>query len=79
MKHRKDPIPINPDTLKLGGALEGHSLEKKCNENKGDVDVVWDEDADLWWYGSDMPLCGTSGYAIVLGEYVIDYYPILMH
>lgn len=76
---KEERIPINPDTGALGGSLEGHSLTKKCNENWDRVDIVRSENADLWEYSSDMPLCGTSGYAVVLGEYVLAYKPICMH
>lgn len=79
MKHIEKRIGINTDTLELSGELKGHSLTYKCNEHKDKLDVIFDEDVDLWYYKSNMPLCGTSGYAIVKGEYVIDYKPICIH
>jgi hypothetical protein len=87
-------IPINRDTYELGGDLQGHKLDHLCDagEIKYARGSTWlprdffstyleyqKEGADLWLYKSDMPLCGTSGYAIVLGEFVLRYAPIVMH
>ncbi len=87
-------IGINRDTYELNGDLEGHSLDHRCDagEIKYAQGSIWlprdffneylkykEEGADLWWYRSNMPLCGTSGYAIVLGEFVLRYAPLVMH
>jgi hypothetical protein len=99
-----DRIPINRDTLELGGKLGGHKLERRCSFDcapgqkygtaeyglseslaeygtsiRALLEKYGDEGAEIWWYASTMPLCGTSGYAVVLGEYVLQYFPVCMH
>ena len=87
-------IPINRDTYELGGDLQGHKLDHLCDagEIKYAQESAYlprdffetylqykKEGGDLWWYRSEMPLCGTSGYAVVLGEFILKYAPVLIH
>jgi len=84
-------IPVNPDTYELGGKLGGHKLDHICEEKEieGHTWISKDfidtfnkykpEGAELWWYKTTGFLCGTSGYAIVLGEYVIDHCIVCLH
>jgi hypothetical protein len=80
-------IPIEPDTLNLGGELAGHKLVRRCDDNEKKLLVkvfgkhmndlfdllLTNEGSELWEYHTTGFLCGQLGYAVVLGDRVIAY------